>query len=111
LPKPKLVKRGELYKYDWGGPIGSRPVLIIQNDIGNEWGQNVIIAYVTTANRPNLPLIVHFVAKDSSLRNGGSIDLGQITTVAKMSLGVKLGFMSAPKMLEVNKALIHSLGL
>ena len=113
---PRPIKRGEIYWVDWGQGTGSeqagmRPALIIQNDIGNEYGATTIIAPCTTAEKKPYPVIVSVTAKESGLPKHSSIDLGQIRTIAKSRLGDKVGWLSASKMAEVDKAIKYSLGL
>lgn len=112
----RTVKRGEIYWVDWGKGKGSeqsgiRPALIIQNDIGNEVSPNTIIASVTTAPEKPFPFLVHFKAKESGLPEDSTVDLASIVTINKTRLGEKCGQLSKEKMLEVNAAILISLGV
>lgn len=111
MTKPRMVKRGEIYFIDWGMGIGPHPALIIQNDTGNEWANSTIVAYITDADKPDLPLIVKFKPNESALAHGGAVDLGRIMWVPKSKLGERVGSLSTIKMVEVNQALKFSLAL
>jgi len=110
------VKRGEIYWVDWGKGKGSeqsgvRPVLIIQNDIGNKASPTTIVASLTTAPNKPYPFLVEFTSEESGLDKGGAVDLASIMTTSKMRLGDKCGQLVSKKMLEVDKAIKVSLGL
>jgi len=110
------VKRGEIYWVNWdkgkgSEQSGSRPALIIQNNIGNEASPNTIIASLTTAPNKPYPFLVSFTAKYSGLNSNGAIDLASIMTIAKTRLGEKCGQLSTQKMNDVDMAIKVSLGL
>lgn len=111
-----MVKRGEIYWVDWGRGVGSeqsglRPALIIQNDTGNEYSPNTIIASLTSAPNKPYPFLVLFTPRESGLNKNGAIDLASIMTISKERLGEKCGELNATKMQEVDAALAVSLGL
>lgn len=113
---PESVKRGEIYWVDWERGKGSeqsgvRPVLIIQNDIGNKVSPNTIVASLTTAPNKPYPFLVEFTSQESGLEKNGAVDLASIMTTSKMRLGDKCGQLSSQKMLEVDRAIKLSLGL
>ena len=110
MAKPIKVKRGEIYDVDWGGDTGLHPALIIQNDIGNERSSSTIVAYITNTIK-DLPILVRFSDHESSLEDGGSVDLGRIMTLPKSLLRDKRGCLSSIKMPLVEKALKASLGI
>lgn len=110
------VKRGEIYWVEWGKGKGSeqsgtRPALIIQNDIGNELSPNTIIASLTTAPNKPYPFLVSFTAEESGLDKSCAADLASIVTISKTRLGQKCGQLTVEKMKEVNIAIKVSLGL
>ena len=96
---------------DWGEQIGEHPALIIQNDIGNQYSDYTIVAYVTHTIGKNLPVLVEFKDHEASLAHGGSIDLGRIMTIPKTMLGDKVGRLSSKRMKDVKRAIADSLGL
>ena len=110
------MKRGEIHWVDWGEGKGSeqagtRPALIIQNDIGNEVSPNTIIASLTTAPNKPYPFLVNFTAEESGLDKDGAVDLASIMTISKTRLGDKCGQLNTQKMKEVDTAIKVSLGL
>jgi mRNA interferase MazF len=112
-----MVKRGEIYWLQLPSATGSeqagrRPVLIIQNDTGNQFSPTTIVAAITshTRRRP-YPFHVAFTAQESGLRLDGTVLCEQIQTVDQGKLEGLAGAFSAEKMQEVNRALTRSLGL
>lgn len=111
-----MIKRGEIYWVDWSPgrgreQSGLRPALVIQNDIGNQYSPNTIIAAFTTAPVKPYPVIVMITASESGLPKDSSIDLGTIMTIDQTRLGDKCGEISPAKMAEVDNAIKKSLGL
>jgi mRNA interferase MazF len=111
-------KRGEICYMDVSPGKGyehpaSGPVLIIQNDIGNTYSPNTIVALMTTAVPVgnNFPFIVVCSPRDSGMDKMNAIDLASIMTVSGTRIGDKCGQLSATKMLEVDEAIKNSLGL
>lgn len=109
------MKRGEIYIADLGSVIGSeqggkRPVLIIQNDIGNKFSPTVIIAAITSQKgKTNIPTHVFVKAGEGGLRADSIVLLEQIRTVGKERLLFKVG--AFPLMEKIDKALKISMGL
>jgi len=109
-------RRGELYWVDWSPGrgteiIGTRPALIIQNDIGNEVSPTTIVASCSSAREKSFPFLVPVTAQESGLPKDCNINLATIMTIEKSRLGDKCGELSKEKMDEVDKALQISLGL
>jgi mRNA interferase MazF len=91
---------------------GHRPVLIIQNDVGNRSSPTTIVAAITSQpRRRQYPFHVPFTAKESGLRLDGTILCEQIQTVDQGRLDDLAGTLSQEKMQEVDLALYWSLGL
>jgi mRNA interferase MazF len=112
MPKPtEVIKRGEIYMVDWGKEAGVHPGLIIQNDMGNKYSANTIAAYITSTPARNYPVVVSFADHESGLEHGGTIDLAKIYTIPKRNLGTKKGHLSSLKMVDVDKAIMASLGI
>ncbi len=111
------VKRGDIYYADLSPVIGSeqggvRPVLIIQNDIGNRYSPTVIIAAITSQiNKAKLPTHIEIIATDYGLPKDSVILLEQIRTIDKRRLEEKIGHIDDEMMEKVNDALMISLGL
>jgi mRNA interferase MazF len=111
VPKSKPeVKRGDIFMVDWGGHAGTHPALVIQNDIGNKHSSNTIVAYITHTTK-QLPMLVNFKDHESSLKTGGSVDLGRIMTIPKSYLGDKVGHLSSTRIPDVDRAIVDSLGV
>ena len=110
------MQRGDIYLLDFGISGGSvqagvRPALIIQNDVGNRTSSTIIVAAVTLRGKKGYPFHVEISGRESGLPQDSTILLEQIQTVAKPRLVKKIGGIDSPKMLEVDKALIISLGI
>jgi mRNA interferase MazF len=114
------VKRGEIYFANLGDSscnIGSeqegyRPVLIVQNDIGNHYSPTVIVACVTTKiYKANLPTHIKISQFDYGLTDDNLILCEQIKTIDKVRLRAKLTELKPPDMKRVDSALKLSLEL
>ena len=110
-------RRGEIYFSDLDPTFGAeqggrRPVLIIQNDIGNEYSPAVIVAAITSASaKTAFPVDVTISSGKSGLIKGSRILLGQIRTIDKRRLEEYVGRLNAAQMAQVDQALLVSLGL
>ena len=109
------VKRGELYYADLSPVVGSeqggiRPVLVVQNDVGNKYSPTIIAAAVTSKiNKARLPTHIELpsaygLAKDSVIL------LEQIRTLDKRRLKERIGELPSSTMNLVNRAILISLG-
>lgn len=113
----QVVKRGDIYYADLSPVIGSeqggiRPVLIIQNDIGNKYSPTVIISAITSQiNKAKLPTHVEISSEDYGLSRDSVVLLEQIRTIDKRRLKDKIGHISDELMEQVDKAASISLGL
>ncbi len=115
--KPVIVKRGDVYFADLSPVVGSeqggvRPVLILQNDIGNRFSPTVIIAAITAQiQKAKLPTHVEINAEKYGFERNSVILLEQIRTIDKQRLTDKITQLDEPMMQQVNKSLQVSLGL
>lgn len=111
------VKRGEIYYADLSPVIGSeqgglRPVLIIQNNVGNKHSPTVIAAAVTSRiNKAKLPTHIEIRAEEYGLSKDSVILLEQVRTIDKQRLKDKIGKLDDNLMHRVNDALSISFGL
>ncbi|TDL95362.1 type II toxin-antitoxin system PemK/MazF family toxin [Macrococcus carouselicus] len=111
------MKRGEVFLADLSPVKGSeqggkRPVVIIQNDVGNKYSPTVIVAAITAKiNKARIPTHVEIGKTNHHLDKDSVILLEQIRTIDKNRLIEKLTVLSNDKMTEVNAALAISLGL
>ncbi|MDQ0273207.1 type II toxin-antitoxin system PemK/MazF family toxin [Cytobacillus purgationiresistens] len=112
-----IVKRGDVYFADLSPVVGSeqggvRPVLVIQNDIGNRFSPTVIIAAITAQiQKAKLPTHVEIDAKRYAFERDSVILLEQIRTIDKQRLTDKITHLDDEMMEKVNEALQVSLGL
>lgn len=111
-----MVKRGEIYYADLSPVVGSeqggvRPVLIVQNDIGNKYSPTIIAAAITSQlNKSKLPTHIHLPQADYGLPKDSVILLEQIRTIDKARLKDKIGDLPRNLMSKVNEGLLISLG-
>jgi mRNA interferase MazF len=109
--------RGELYYADLGKGIGSeqegyRPVVIIQNNMGNKYSPTVIVAPVTTNHETKAKLPTHcYIGAESGLDTSSVILLEQLRTIDKMRLGHYVGRLNRIHLRQLNKALATSIDL
>lgn len=111
------MKRGDIYYADLSPVVGSeqggvRPVLIVQNDIGNRYSPTVIAAAITSqTDKYKLPTHIELDCKRCGLSRDSIVLLEQIRTIDKRRLREKMGSLDAGAMSQVNKALSISFGL
>ena len=111
------VRRGEIYYADLSPVIGSeqggvRPVLIVQNDIGNKYSPTVIAAAITSQrDKNNLPTHIEVDARNCGLAKDSIVLLEQVRTIDKRRLMEKMGSLDTNSMGKVNHALSVSFGL
>ena len=111
------VKRGEIYYADLSPVVGSeqggvRPVLIVQNDVGNKYSPTIIAAAITSKiNKAKMPTHIELSANEYGLNKDSVILLEQIRTIDKRRLKEKIGKLDADMMIRVAKALFISFGM
>ena len=111
------IKRGDIYYADLSTVIGSeqggmRPVLIVQNDIGNRYSPTVIAAAITSQKDKNkLPTHIEVACGECGLSRDSIVLLEQIRTLDKKRLKERMGKLSNNSMDEINNALQVSFGL
>lgn len=112
-----IVKRGDIYYADLSPVVGSeqggvRPVLIVQNDVGNKYSPTVIAAAITSQiNKAKMPTHIELKAQDYGLHKDSVILLEQIRTIDKKRLRERIGQLDVALMERVNGALSVSFGL
>lgn len=111
-----MIRRGDIYYADLSPVVGSeqgglRPVLIVQNDVGNKYSPTVIAAAITSqTNKTKLPTHIQLDQK-CGLTKESVILLEQMRTLDKTRLKEKMGHISESTMTQVNHAISVSLGL
>lgn len=112
-----IVKRGDIFYADLSPVIGSeqggvRPVLVIQNDIGNKYSPTIIISAITSQiNKAKLPTHIEITAPDYGLPKDSVVLLEQIRTIDKKRLREKIGYFDEELMDKVDDCLKISVGL
>lgn len=110
------IKRGQIYYADLSPVVGSeqggtRPVLIIQNDVGNKFSPTVIVAAVTSQmTKAKLPTHIELPKNLCGLPKDSVILLEQIRTLDKRRLKEKVGDVDNGTLFKVDKAILISLG-
>lgn len=111
------VKRGEIYYADLSPVVGSeqggiRPVLIVQNDVGNKHSPTVIAAAITSKQeKSKLPTHISVQASTCGLAKDSVVLLEQVRTLDKRRLKERMGELDSGAMQQVNDALQVSFGL
>ena len=111
------VKRGDIYYADLSPVVGSeqggiRPVLIVQNDVGNKFSPTVIAAAITSQkDKSKLPTHIQLPSDGCGLARDSVVLLEQIRTIDKKRLKEKMGRLDQTSMDEINRALSISFGL
>ena len=111
------IKRGDIYYADLSPVVGSeqggiRPVLIIQNDVGNRHSPTVIAAAITSKiNKNHLPTHIEVDARNYGLARDSIILLEQIRTLDKRRLKERMGHLDREAMDRVDRAISISFGL
>lgn len=111
------VKRGEIYYADLSPVVGSeqggmRPVLIVQNDVGNKFSPTVIAAAITSQiNKARLPTHIELEAGSYGLSKDSVVLLEQIRTIDKRRLREKMGCVDGVLMHRIDDAIAVSFGL
>ena len=115
--KTVIVHRGDIYYADLSPVVGSeqggvRPVLIVQNDVGNKFSPTVIAAAITSQrDKANLPTHIEVDTGSSGLMKDSVVLLEQVRTIDKHRLKEKMGKLDENSMKRVNEALSISFGL
>ena len=111
------IRRGDIYYADLSPVVGSeqgglRPVLIIQNDVGNRYSPTVIAAAITSRmSKAKLPTHIDIMGSHVGLSKDSVILLEQIRTLDKRRLREKMGHLDEDTMSSVNNAIQVSFGL
>ena len=112
-----IVRRGDIYYADLSPVVGSeqggvRPVLIVQNDVGNRYSPTVIAAAITSQrDKTQLPTHISVNAKYCGLAKDSIVLLEQIRTIDKQRLKERMGKLDEHSMGRVDQALSVSFGL
>lgn len=111
------IRRGDIYYADLSPVVGSeqggvRPVLIVQNDVGNRFSPTVIAAAITSQRaKANLPTHIMLHSEDTGLAKDSVVLLEQVRTIDKHRLKERMGRIDRRSMEQVDQALSISFGL
>ena len=112
------IRRGDIYYADLTPVVGCeqggrRPVLVIQNDVGNHHGSTVIVAAITSRRRRKrrLPTHIGLPRLPTGLRTASFAMLEQVRTIDRMRLGAYIGRLDGERMAAVDRAILISFGL
>ena len=111
------VKHGDIFYADLSPVVGSeqggiRPVLIVQNDVGNKYSPTVIAAAITSQqDKSRLPTHINLSGINCGLAKDSIVLLEQMRTIDKRRLKEKMGALDTGSMNMVDKAISVSLGL
>lgn len=113
----KTILRGDVFYADLSPVVGSeqggnRPVLVVQNDIGNKYSPTVIVVAITSRlTKTKLPTHIDLPSEKYNLPKNSVALLEQIRTIDKLRLKEKIAYIDEQKMKEIDRAIIISLGL
>ncbi len=111
------VKRGDLYYADLSPVTGSeqggvRPVVVVQNNVGNKYSPTTIVAAITSQmNKAKLPTHVPISAQNYGLPKNSVVLAEQLRTIDKKRLREKLGNIDDDAMDKIDEAIMISVGL
>ncbi|MBQ8526026.1 MAG: type II toxin-antitoxin system PemK/MazF family toxin [Clostridia bacterium] len=112
-----IVKRGDIFYADLSPVVGSeqggvRPVLVVQNDVGNKYSPTVIVAAITSQiNKAKMPTHIELSGDEYGLSKDSVVLMEQIRTVDKKRLKEKIGHMDVEHTTAIDEALKISFGL
>ena len=112
-----IVKKGDLFFADLSPVVGSeqggvRPVLVVQNDVGNKYSPTIIVAAVTSqTSKAKLPTHVELAATQGGLSKNSVVLLEQLRTIDKQRLKERIGALNEWQIRVVDEALGVSLGI
>lgn len=111
------IRRGDIYYADLSPVVGSeqggvRPVLIVQNDVGNRFSPTVIAAAITSQRaKANLPTHIMLHSQNTGLSKDSVVLLEQVRTIDKHRLKERMGRVDPVSMTQIDQALSISFGL
>ncbi len=110
------IRRGDIFFADLSPVVGSeqggiRPVVVLQNDVGNKYSPTVIVAAITSQiGKAKIPTHIELPADEYGLPKDSVVLLEQIRTIDKRRLKSLISSLDKFKMKEINRAILISLG-
>ena len=117
IPKDWKYLRGDIYYADMEPHIGSeqggtRPVVVLQNDVGNRYAPTLIVATVTSRTEKKRYQPTHvLIAHNTAFEKPSVVQLEQIFTIDKSRIQRFLGRLTQDEMQEIEKGVVSSLAL
>lgn len=116
INRPKEIRRGQVYIADLGSGQGSeqqgvRPVLIIQNDVGNHFGNTVLVVPITSQMKKDMPTHMRISQGTAGLTKDSTALIEQMRTVDKSRLRHCIGVFTSDMMNIVNDKIMIQVGL
>lgn len=110
------IRRGDVFFVNFGKTVGSiqgrvRPVIVLQNDIGNKHSPTIIVATITSKSYKKRTMPTHIVFNMNGLSKESVVQLEQITTIDKQQIKKYVGTMPDDVMSKINEAVKISLAL
>ena len=111
-----MIKRGEIYYADLNPVVGSeqggiRPIIVLQNDVGNKYSPTVIAAATTSRlTKAKLPTHIELTRENTPMPKDSVVLLEQIRMIDKSRIKEKIGELPPDVMQQINDALLVSLG-
>ena len=115
------IRRGDIFYAKLSPVVGSeqgglRPVVVVQNDVGNQYSPTLVVAAITSKiSKPQLPTHVAIEKKSAKVSTGLVKDsvalLEQLRTIDKQRLQKKIGYLTPKEISALNQALAISVGL
>lgn len=110
------IKRGEIYWANLNPTLGgeiskTRPILVVSNNINNQYSATVTVLPVTSNTTKVYPFEVAISASESGLQKDSKIKADQIRTIDKQRLTDKIGSITGLKMDEVEQSILIHLGI
>ena len=112
-----MIYRGEIYLIDFNNQIGceqigTRPAIVVQNDIGNMYSPTTIVCPITTRDKVTLPTHVKLSTADASVHKNSIILCEQVRVIDKKRIKKKLGKVTNElKIKEINQKILVSFGI
>ena len=112
----RTIKRGDIYYADLNPAVASeqggiRPVLVVQNDVGNCYSPTIIIAVLTSKSKKKLPTHISIHSGEGNIAMDSTVLLEQLRTIDKFRLQKYVGSISGETMDRIDRAMLVSLGL
>lgn len=112
----RTIKRGDIYYADLNPAVGSeqggiRPVLVVQNDVGNCYSPTIIIVVLTSKSKKKLPTHISIHSGEGNIAMDSTVLLEQLRTIDKFRLQKYVGSISGETMDRIDRAMLVSLGL